>query len=94
MKVLKIEDRQFINELEGLQNEVQARQAIITFMINSGSDITTESFQAYQKEYTNLFQKYEQKKYDVEKLFIRPNVKNPSNWNLDFNSGELVVEEQ
>ena len=59
-------------------------------MINNGTDIYSESFQNYQKEYQKSFKSYEQKKYEVELKYIRPY--KATNWNLDFKTGVLTIQ--
>lgn len=90
MKVI-IEDRDFINELESLQYEVQARKNIIGYMIEMGQ-MKTDTFNEYHDEYLKFFKAYEKKKVEVETKYVRPVKKNPKNWNLDFGSGELTID--
>lgn len=87
-----IKDKDFITDLERLQYEVQSRQSIIVYMINNGMDISTDNFKTYQNEYTDYLKQYENKKYEVEVKYVYPNNKKAKNWNLDFASGELIIE--
>ena len=93
--IIKIENRNFIDELERLQNEVQSRQSIIAYMISSGVDIKSASFQEYQREYFDYFKKYDKKKEEVRLTYIAPNLTDEEaatkNWTLDFASGELTI---
>lgn len=91
-KTLIIEDKDFIKDLEGLQYEVDSRKSIIAYMIDSNMDIHSEGFSAYQKEYTSFLKEYEEKKKEVELKFIPSTIKNPKFWNLNFLTGELIVE--
>ena len=89
MKII-IEDRNFIDDLERLQFEVQARQNIIGYMLNN--NIKSETFDQYHTEYINLFRQYEKKKLEVEMLYVKPTCPTAKNWNLDFASGELTID--
>ena len=93
MKKIIIKDREFINELEALQNEVESRQFIITYILTSNQNINVDNFNFYQNEYTKYRALYENKKLDVEKLYVKPNYPKAKSWNLDFNSGELEIYE-
>ena len=86
-----IEDKEFINELERLQDEVQVRQSIISYMISSNKDINSDNFKNYQKEYHKYFKAYNQKKQEVEPKFIRPVISNAKSWSLDFKTGVLTI---
>ena len=87
---LIIEDREFINELERLQYEVEAKKSIIAYALSI--NISSERFTEYQNDYINTFKKYQEKKNEVEMRFVRTAVKNPNKWNLDFKTGEIVVD--
>jgi methyl coenzyme M reductase subunit D len=91
MVKVTIKDKDFITELERLQNEVQSRQSIISYMISNNMDITSDNFQKYQNDYTDYMIKYENKKAEVEKKYVYPNFANAKNWSLDFASGELII---
>jgi hypothetical protein len=85
-----IEDREFINELERLQYEVEAKISIIAYALSMNID--SERFIEYQNDYVNTFKKYQDKKSEVERRFVRTVVQNPNKWNLDFKSGEIVID--
>ena len=89
MKII-IEDRAFIDDLERLQFEVQARQNIIGYMFDN--NIKSEAFDQYHEEYLDLFKQYEKKKSEVEMLYVKPAFPEDNNWNLDFASGELTID--
>lgn len=89
MKII-IEDRAFIEDLERLQYEVQARKNIIGYMLES--NIRNECFNQYHAEYLDFFKKYEQKKADIDILYVKPAKANAKSWNLDFKSGELTID--
>lgn len=93
MKKIIIEDRKFINELEALQNEVESRQFIITYILTSNQNINADNFNFYQNEYTKYRTLYEDKKLDVEILYVKPNCPTAKSWHLDFTSGELEIYE-
>lgn len=90
MKII-IEDRNFIDELENLQYEVQARKNIIGYMIEMGQ-MKTDTFQEYHNEYLKFFKAYELKKKEIELKYVKPAKKNVKSWNLDFGSGELTID--
>ena len=89
MKII-IEDRVFIEDLERLQYEVQARKNIIGYMISS--NVCNDCFNQYHAEYLDLFKRYEQKKEEVDMLYVRPAKANAKSWSLDFKSGELKID--
>lgn len=89
MKLI-IEDRAFIDDLERLQFEVQARQNIIGYMF--GNNITSKTFDQYHAEYLEFFKQYEKKKLDVEMLYIKPVCPTAKSWNLDLTTGELTID--
>ena len=91
-KILIIEDREFINELERLQYEVDSRKSILSYMISSDMNINSDGFNIYQNDYLNSYKAYNNKKRDVEIKFIKPIIKNPKSWRLDFVTGELIIE--
>jgi hypothetical protein len=93
MKKIIIEDRQFIEELERLQNDVHSRKFIITHILTSDIEINSDNFNMYQEEYSKYYNLYEKKKSEVEKLYVKPNYPKAKSWNLDFNSGELEIYE-
>ena len=89
MKII-IEDRAFIDDLERLQFEVQARQNIIGYMFDN--NIKSEVFDQYHAEYLDFFKQYEKKKSEVEMLYVKPAFPEAKNWNLDFATGELTID--
>lgn len=89
MKII-IEDRVFIEDLERLQYEVQARKNIIGYIFES--NIKSEAFDQYHAEYLEFFKQYEKKKLDIEKLYVKPICPIAKSWNLDFVSGELTID--
>lgn len=89
MKII-IEDRNFINDLERLQFEVQARRNIIGYILNN--DIKSETFNQYHAEYIDLFRQYEKKKLEVETLYVKPVLPTATKWELDFETGELTID--
>lgn len=93
MKKITVKDREFIEELERLQNEVQSRQFIITHILTSDIDINSKNFNFYQEEYSKYYNLYEKKKSDVERIYVKSNYPNAKSWNLDFISGELEIYE-
>ena len=91
-QIIVIEDRDFINELEKLQYEVESRKFILAYMINSDMNIKSNGFKEYQEDFYKIFKNYQIKKQEVEQKFIRPKINNPKFWNLNFQSGELEIE--
>ena len=89
MKII-IADRNFIDDLERLQFEVQARQNIIGYILNN--DIKSETFDQYHAEYIDLFRQYEKKKLEVETLYVKPALPTATKWELDFETGELTID--
>lgn len=91
MTKILIEDREFINELEALQVDTQSLQALITYMTNSDCNMSSDNFLKIYSEYKNTYRNYENKKLELEKRYIYPVVSHPIDWNLEFASGELTV---
>lgn len=90
--VFLIKDKQFINELEALHYECYSYQSLISFMLeNNENIINNKNFKLYQKEYRDVYKKYNEKKIELENKFIKPNMKKIKNWNLDFKTGELTI---
>lgn len=94
--LLKVDNQELINLIEGLHYETEARKDIITFYITNGMDMTSEAWQSYNKEYREFFVQYSEAKTQLEDLFIK---KNPeldgrayTRWNLDFATGNLTVD--
>ena len=93
MSKIIIEDRKIIEELEALQYEVQSRQALLSYMINTNIH-HNESFDRYEKEYFEKFKAYEYKKSELENKYIKPMAAEEVRaWNLIFNSGEVYINE-
>lgn len=65
-----------------------AHRDIITFMISHDMDISTERFAAYQAEYNEKFNAFEQAKTDLQNKYLAgiPAV----NWNLEYATCELT----
>jgi hypothetical protein len=61
-------------------------------MIENDNDICSSAFKKYEEEYRDVYMKYQKKKKELEILYIRPKFSNPNKWNLDFQTGELIVE--
>lgn len=89
MKII-IEDRAFIDDLERLQFEVQARQNIIGYMFDN--NIKSEVFDQYHAEYLDFFKQYEKKKLEVETLYVKPALPTATKWELNFETGELTID--
>ena len=88
-----IEDREFITDLERLQNKFESYQSLLSYMINSDIDIQSDSFKNYQKEYEEVYKAFLDKKRMVERIFVRPIISHPKSWNLIFETGELIIDD-
>ncbi len=93
MAQIKIENQKLIDYLEGLSYEVAARRDVITFMLANKMDIRSEQFQAYHKEYMEFFVQLESAKAQLEKDYVRPNIKGKAEWNLDYGTRLLTIVE-
>ena len=85
-----IEDKEFINELERLQYEVEAKKNIISYILIENID--TPQFKKYHDDYVQTFIAYQRKKNEVEVRFVKNKVNNPNSWILDFGTGELIID--
>ena len=90
--IVKIEDKDFLRELEQLQDEINSSQALLAFIINSHQPINQENFSFYEKKYSEQFKRYQQKKNELEERFIKPLTLETVYWNLDFKTGELKID--
>lgn len=93
--LLKVDNQELINLIEGLHYETEARKDIITFYLTNDMK-ASDSFKEYNKEYREFFVQYSEAKTQLEDLYIK---KNPeldgrayTRWNLDFATGNLTVD--
>lgn len=94
--IIKIDDKNIINQLNQLQIEVNGRVNILAYMINNGMR-DSQNFQNYQQEYFTIFNIYNNKKQELQRLFINPILEaqniNPetASWNLNFETEEVTL---
>lgn len=79
------------NHIQAMQFEVESRKDLLAHMINSGVNITSDTFKAYEKEYQEFFVKYNLAKDEMQSTHLVPAVDGKLiSWNLDFASCEVV----
>ena len=91
-KIIKIENQDFVNLIESLHYEVNARKELISFIVSKDMGIDTDTFKKYNKEYMEFYIQYMEAKNKLEEMYVRTAVENPMNWNLDFETGEVTIE--
>lgn len=88
-------DEGFCNAIQAACFEVDARKSIITFMLSTGMDISTEQFKKYQDEYNEFFVKAEMLKAQLENQYIKPLYDGKDySWVLDYSTCEVTVSER
>lgn len=92
IKVIKIENEEFVNLIEALHYEVNSRKDLIAFMLNNNMRTDTEAYEKYNKEYKEFYVQYNEAKNKLEEMYVRAAVKNPINWNLNFETSEVTIE--
>lgn len=90
-KIVKVENQDFINFIESLHYEVNARKELISFIVSKDMGIDTDTFKKYNKEYMEFYVQYNEAKNKLEEMYVRTAVENPKDWNLDFESGEITI---
>ena len=90
-KIVKVENQDFINLIESLHYEVNARKELISFIVSKDMGIDTNTFKKYNKEYMEFYIQYNEAKNKLEEMYVRTAVENPKDWNLDFDSGEITI---
>lgn len=91
-KIIKIENEELINFIESLHYEVNSRKELIAFMLNSNMRTDTAAYEKYNKEYKEFYVQYTEAKNKLEEMYVRTAVKNPINWNLNFETSEVTIE--
>lgn len=76
--------------IESLQFEVSGYKNLLEFMISGGTNIDSDNFKNYHKEYLEKNTEYELAKNSVAKLYLKEYVDNCS-WNLDFATHKLTA---
>ena len=90
-KIVKIENKEFVNLIEALHYEVNSRKDLIAYMLNSNMRTDTEAYEKYNREYREFYIQYNEAKNKLEEMYVRAAVENPMNWNLDFETGEVTI---
>lgn len=79
------------DHIQSLQYEVESRKDLLAHMINTGTDIDSEPFKKYEKEYQEFFVQYNVAKEAMQKNLLEPAVQTKLiSWNLDFESCEVT----
>lgn len=92
IKVIKIENEEFVNLIEALHYEVNSRKDLIAYMLNSDMRTDTAAYEKYNREYREFYVQYNEAKNKLEEMYVRTAVENPMSWNLDFETGEVTIE--
>lgn len=92
-EIISVKDfEQDVNIIERLQREVEARCAILTYMIETGAK-DTKNYQDYYGEFLAYRQAYSIAKDNFIKEKIQPMYdKLIQNWELNFEAKELVID--
>ena len=90
-KIVKVDNQDLINFIEGLHYEVNSRKDLIAFMLNNNMRTDTDAYKKYNKEYMEFYIQYIEAKNQLEKMYVRTAVENPTDWNLDFETGKLTI---
>lgn len=91
-EIISVKDfEQDVNTIERLQREVEARCAILAYMVETGAKYTKN-----YKEYFNEFMNYREALGIVQDTFIKEKIqpmfnKTIQTWKLDFETKELIV---
>lgn len=80
-------ERNFIQKADV---ECSARMNLISFLMKNNIGLDNERFIEYQEDYVKYFQVFETAKRDLERKYLAG--KNPTFWNLDYNTCELTYE--
>ena len=83
--------QEWVNKIEALQYEVNARKALLLHMVESGMSFESEGYQRYHGEYLDFYKQYEAAKEEFAAEYIYPATGNKRvTWNLDFRTGEVT----
>lgn len=80
------------NYIESLQNDVETRKAVVSYMIANGYDITSNNFKHYQNELKECVIKYNEAKMQLTEMVKAKIQSDNFTWNLDFATRELRYE--
>lgn len=87
-KEIKIDD-ELCSYIERLQYECAAAKDVITFFLQQNMDLT-ESFEKYDKKYSEAHAAYEMAKQKVTDIYVKKDYPN-ANWNLNFDNHTLTI---
>lgn len=92
-EIISVKDfEQDVNIIERLQREVEARCAILAYMVETGAK-DTKNYQDYYEEFLAYRQAYGIAKDNFIKEKIQPMYdKLIQNWELNFEAKELVID--
>lgn len=77
--------QEWVNKIEALQYEVNARRELMMHMIEGGVDPESAGYVRYHREYLEFFKKLEQAKEEFAEEYIYPQTNGERvPWNLDF----------
>lgn len=79
------------DKIQALQYEVESRKDLLAHMIQTGTDIKSEAFRRYEREYQEFFVQYNMAKETLQNAVLAPKVEGKLvSWNLDFASCEVT----
>ena len=79
------------DQIQALQYEVDSRKDLLTFMVDKGCDVSSDSFKAYHKEYQEFHIQYEAAKEEMQKQILEPAVPGKLiRWDLNFATCQAV----
>lgn len=79
-----------VNAIEAVSYELEARKDVIAAMLDRNADISTDAFNAYQKELVEFKVKFETLKKEIQKEFV-DDVPSAVHWDLDYATRELSI---
>lgn len=80
------------NYLESLMYETNARQDVISYMIDHGMN-SSEAFERYHAEYVEYYVKYNTAKHELESRYITSLNLGKVSWVMNFHTNQLEVKE-
>ena len=88
-------DDAVIDAIQQADIEQSARMEVLSRCIERGMDMTSDTFQQYQKEYNMWFAKFSELKQGIERDFVNtttsPNGAAPTRWSLDYHTKTLTI---
>lgn len=89
-RTLKV-TQEWVNRIEALQYETNARRELVAYMIGNSYDTESDSYIKYHTEYMDFFKKLEEAKEEFAREYVYPEANGKQiPWNLDFKTGTVT----